>query len=88
MPDEVARRFIREAVDDTRCPELIRGLGVKARHVYLLRKRIDCGRWDAVRDLFREVKGRQILIQPAAARKYFTTKPRQVIKAMKKLGIW
>jgi len=86
---EIERRFIKVKVADTRCPEAIRALGVEARHVYLLRDRIDCSHWQHVSKHFLgPVVGKHIVTQPPAARKVFTLRPERAVAAMKKRGLW
>ena len=81
---EVERRFLKKRVDETRCPDMIRALGVEGEHVYLLRERIDCSHWTQVSEYFRQVRGRHIVIGPVAGRKYFTVGPEKVVATMKK----
>ena len=88
MKSEIERRFLKIRVAETRCPEVIRQLGVMRESIYVLRERIDCSHWDAVREHFLEVAGNWIVKEPVAGRKRFTLEPRKVVRAMKKRGIW
>jgi len=88
MKNEIEKRFIKKRVVETRCPELIWNAGTKSEHVYLLRERIECGQWQYVSEFFVPIKGKYILTEPVAARKYFTVKPEKVISAMKSKGLW
>ena len=88
MEDDIERRLIKMRVDDTRCPDTIRELGITAEHVYLLRERIDCGDWRHVKEYFTTVPGKWIVTQPPPARKYLTLEPDKVIEAMRKQGLW
>ncbi len=88
MKSEIERRFIRKRIEETRCPELIRAAGVRSGHVYVLRERIDCGQWKHVSEYFVPIKGRHILTEPAAARRYFTVEPEKVVATMKSKGLW
>jgi len=88
MKSEIEKRFIKKRVEETRCPELISASGVESGYVYLLRKRIECGQWQHVAEYFIQIKGKYILNEPVAARRYFTVKPDEVISAMKSKGLW
>jgi hypothetical protein len=85
---EVEGRFLKKRVDETRCPDMIRALGVEAEYVFLLCERIDCGHWNKVSEYFRQVQGRHIVRNPVAGRKYFTVEPEKVIATMKREGLW
>jgi len=78
MADDVEKRFERVAVDDLKWAAAVRKLGVKAKHVYVLRDRIDCSHWRHVKELF---------LRPTP-RRYVTTKPKRAIAAMKRAGLW
>ena len=86
MKNEIEKRFIKKLVNETRCPELIRDIGIKNEYIYLLRERIECGEWQYISKYFIPIKGKYILSDPVAARKYFTLKPEKVISAMKNKG--
>ena len=85
---EVEGRFLKKRVDETRCPDMIRALGVEGEYVYLLRERIDCSRWNRVSEYFRQVQGKHIVKNPVAGRKYFTIDPEKVVATMKNEGLW
>jgi hypothetical protein len=89
MADELERRFIKIRVGDSRCASEIREAGVTATHIYLLRERTDCSHWKHIAPYFmRPTTGRHIVLEPKAARRYFTLQPKKVIAAMKKQGVW
>ncbi len=88
MTATVEDRFIALSPQQTRCPEAIAALAPKARKIYVLTQRIDCGEWKYVKDCFLAVEGVQIVTQPAAGRKYFTLKPKTVIARLQKAGVW
>ena len=88
MKSEIEKRFIEKRVEETRCPDLIRAPGVESGKVYLLRERIDCGQWKHVAECFVQIRGKQILTEPAAARGYLTVEPEKVVATMKGKGLW
>ncbi len=88
MTNEIDKKFIKKRIDETRCPELIADAGIRNEYVYLLRERIDCGQWQHVSKFFVPIKGKYILNNPVAARRYFTIEPEKVITAMKSKGLW
>ena len=88
MSSEIDARFIKKRIEDTRCPEQIKAAGVKAGYVYMLRERIECGDWQHVAEYFIAVKGKYILTEPIAARRYFTVDPEKVIAVMNSKGLW
>ena len=88
MKSEIEKRFIKKRVEETRCPELIRAAGVESGYVYLLRKRIECGQWQHVAEYFVPIKGKHILTEPVAARRYFTVQPERIVCTMKSMGLW
>ncbi len=78
MKDEIDRRFDTVAVDGLPWAGAVREAGVEADHVYVLKERIDCDHWHHVGEFF---------IRPTP-RRYITLKPRRVVAAMKKAGLW
>ncbi len=88
MASEIQRRFIEMRVAETRSPDEIRAQGISEDVVYLLRERIECAHWQYVKDYFVGIEGKHIVSQPVAARRYLTTRPEQVVAAMKEQGIW
>ena len=81
-------KFIAIRPGEKRCPEIIRSLVPSVRSIYVLRERFDCNHWKLVADCFQQVKGAYIVTQPAAGRRYFTTKPKTVIARLQKAGVW
>ena len=84
----IERYFLEKRVDETRCPEKIRALGVEGEFVYLLRERIECNDWKKVSKYFKNVRGKYIVNTPLAGRSYFTVEPEKVISIMKREGPW
>ena len=78
MSREVEKRFRKTEIDGLEWAGAVRKLGVKAKHVYVLRQRIDCSHWHHVKDLF---------LRPTP-RRHVTTRPKQVISAMRRAGLW
>ncbi len=88
MDSAVQERFLALRPDETRCPDAVKALAPRARTIYLLRERFDCGHWQHVSDCFHQVKGAFIVKEPVAGRRYFTTKPGTVIARLRKIGVW
>lgn len=78
MDAEVAQRFLKQVVDELPYVAAVRAAGIKAKYVYVLRARVDCGHWQYISQYF---------VKPTP-RRYVTTQPHDVIQAMRAQGLW
>lgn len=88
MNNEINEKFLQLNINDTRCPDKIKEMGIKEESIYLLRNRTECGDWELIGHLFFKVTGSYIMTKPIAGRQYFTLEPKAVVDIMKANGIW